>query len=47
MASSSLICLRQRLGIGAPNAAANGLSDYIAGNEIQVFQSADQISNPH
>jgi len=34
------------LGIGAPNAAANGMSDYIAGEEIQLFQSADQSSNP-
>ena len=47
MASSSSNCLRQRLGIGAPNAAANGMSDYIAGEEIKLFQYADQSSNPH
>ena len=46
-AGSSFYCLRQRLGIGAPNAAANGMSDYIAGEELQLFQCADQISNPH
>ena len=35
-AGSSFYCLRQRLGIGAPNAAANGMSDYIAGEELQL-----------
>ena len=47
MASSSLNCLRQRLGIGAPNAAANGMSDYIAGEELQLFQYADQSLKSH
>ena len=46
IAGSSLHCLRQRLGIGAPNAAANGMSDYIAGEELQLFQCADQSKNP-
>ena len=42
MASLTAHKLRQRLGIGAPNAAANGMSDYIAGEELQLFQCADQ-----